>query len=61
MSPKEIRESLQLPRIVVAVRAGVSEPTVKLYEANPAEGVTAPMRRKLELVYASLAKQIEAA
>jgi transcriptional regulator with XRE-family HTH domain len=55
-SPKEIRKSRGLPRIVVAVRAGVSEPSVRSYENNPVEGVTPPIKAKLDPVYRELAE-----
>jgi transcriptional regulator with XRE-family HTH domain len=54
-SPKEIRKLRGLPRIVVAVRAGVSEPSVRAYENNPDEGVTDPIKQKLDPVYRALA------
>jgi len=58
--PREVREALGLPRITVAVRAGVSEPSVKCFELDPEAGVTPPIRRKLEPVYAALAAELQA-
>jgi hypothetical protein len=56
MTPKEIRKLRGLPRIVIAVRAGVSEPSVRSYENNPIEGVTPPIKAKLEPIYLELEK-----
>jgi hypothetical protein len=54
MSPREVRRQARVSQIVVAVRAHVSEPTVRLYEANP-EAVRDPIKKaSLDEVYASL-------
>lgn len=54
-SPKEIRQARGLPRIVVAVRAGVSEPLVRLYEEAPRAIKNDQKRAALDGVYAQLA------
>jgi len=54
MSPREVRQRARLPQIIVAVRAGVSEPTLRIYEANP-DAVRDPVKRaSLDEVYAHL-------
>jgi hypothetical protein len=55
-SPREIRESARLPRIVVCVRAGVAECTLRAYENDPVNGVTPRSKAKIDPVYAALAK-----
>ena len=57
LSPRGIRTALGLPRIVVAVAAGCSEPTVRSYELDQ-EGVTQATRAKLAPVYQQLGQQL---
>ncbi len=52
-SPREIRKAAGVSQIQVAVAAGVSEPTVRLYEANP-EAVSSEKRRALDVAYEGL-------
>jgi hypothetical protein len=56
MSPKELRLARRLPRIQVAARGGVSEPSVRLYELDPA-CVSPRIKRELDKVYADLAAE----
>lgn len=58
MNPRQIREARRLPRIVVAVRAGVSEPSVRTYEAST-DAVSSPIRQKLDPVYLALKNELE--
>jgi len=53
MTPREIRRAAGRSQIVVAVAARVSEPTLRLYEANPG-AVTMERRARLDAVYAAL-------
>jgi hypothetical protein len=55
LEPREIRQRARVAQIVVAVRAGVSEPLVRLYEADP-DAVRSPHKREsLDRVYTELA------
>jgi|CZKU01.1.fsa_nt_gi hypothetical protein len=54
MTPIEIRRRLGLPRRKITALADVSEPSVRSYELDR-NGVTAPIRAKLDPVYAALA------
>jgi len=58
----EFLEAIKRPqsRITVAVRAGLSEPSVKCFGLDPETGVTPRVRRKLEPVYAALASELQA-
>jgi hypothetical protein len=53
-SPREVRQAARVPQIVVAVRAGVSEPLVRLYEANRDAVKDTAKREALDGVYAGL-------
>ena len=52
-SPKEVRRLVRRSQIQVAVQAGVSEPTLRLYEANR-EAVGEEKRRALDAVYVAM-------
>jgi hypothetical protein len=52
-TPREIRKAAKLNMITVAVRAGVCEPTLRLYEANPS-AVGDDKRRALDAVFAAM-------
>jgi hypothetical protein len=58
MSPIQIRHRLGLPRRKIAARADVCEPSVRSYELDPERGVTAPIKARLDPVYAELAKTL---
>ena len=53
---KEIRKNANVSQIRVAVAAGVAEPTVRLYEANPSALSDERKRARLDRVYANIAK-----
>ena len=53
-APRTIREAAGISQMVMAVRAGVSEPTLRLYEANPAAVKDRRKREALDRVYAEL-------
>ena len=48
-----------MPLIEAAVRAGVSETTARVYEANPS-AVTPPKREALDRVYRAMAENDDA-
>ncbi len=54
MSPIEIRKLHGLPRRKIAAAADCCEPSVRSYELDPS-GVTAPLKARLDPVYAELA------
>lgn len=54
MRPKEIRQRAGRSRAWVAVQAGVSEPTARLYETDPSAVETEAKRNALAEVYARL-------
>jgi hypothetical protein len=54
-SPREIREAARVSIARTAVAANVSEPLVRLYEANCAAVATPHKRRALDEVYAGYA------
>jgi len=56
LRPRAIRERLHVPRIKVAVIAGVSEPSVRQYEADR-NSVSRRVREALDPVYADLARE----
>ncbi|MCE7895032.1 MAG: hypothetical protein DYH12_35885 [Sorangiineae bacterium PRO1] len=56
MTPREIRKAAGLTIEKTAVYAGVSSPTVRLFEADRL-AVTERPRRKLDAYYAQLAAQ----
>ena len=60
MTPKEIRLASGLSVERAAVAAGVTSPTLRLYEANT-EAPSAPTRAKLETFYATLAARLAGA
>lgn len=54
MDTRAIRQAAGIPLIRAAVAAGVSEPTARIYEANP-DAVKDPGRRaRLDAVYAQI-------
>lgn len=53
MSPRDIRIAAGKSQMWTAVQAGVSEPTLRLYEANR-ESVSEPKRKALDSAYAAL-------
>lgn len=57
MTPKEIRLASALTVEKAAVAAGVTSPTLRLYEANP-EAPSAPTRAKLSTFYTNLAARL---
>lgn len=61
MRAKEIRQRAGRSRMWVAVQAGVSEPTARLYESDPAAIESDSKRRSLAAVYASLVSVADAA
>ena len=59
MRPREIRQAAKVSQIQAAVRTGTSEPTVRLYEANP-NAIAAPDKRAaLDAFYAQLERALE--
>jgi predicted transcriptional regulator len=58
-TPKEIRAAARESQMRTAVMAGVSQPTVRLYEANPSS-VTLEKRIALDAVYAQLRAKVTA-
>ena len=54
MNPREVRRAAGWSQAKTAVRAEVSEPTLRLYEANQA-AVSESKRKALDAVYAKLA------
>jgi transcriptional regulator with XRE-family HTH domain len=58
-SARRVREDAGWTQIRVAVAAGVSLPTVRLYEADR-EAVRRSSREALDRVYASLAPEVRA-
>jgi hypothetical protein len=55
--PSEVRQRAQKSQIQAAVAAGVSEPTVRLYEANPDSVTDLRKRAQLDRVYATYAER----
>lgn len=60
LSPRQVRERAGVSQIQAAVRSGTSEPTVRLYEANPDAVKHATKRASLDAYYASLASRAAA-
>jgi hypothetical protein len=60
MRAKEIRQRAGRSRMWVAVQAGVSEPTARLYESDPSAVESTTKRSALASVYASLANALDA-
>lgn len=60
MRAKQIRELTGRSRMWVAVKAGVSEPTARLYEVDPAAIESEQKRAALAAVYAELAAEATA-
>lgn len=60
MHPREIRLAAHVSQIQAAVRTGTSEPTIRIYEANPDAVVTPAKRSRLDAYYAELARRVEA-
>lgn len=58
-SPREVRRARGMPLIEAAVRAGVSETTARVYEANPS-AVTPPKREALDRVYRAMVEDDDA-
>lgn len=54
---KHIRQALGLSQVVVAVRAGVSPPTLRAYELDPF-GVSATKREAIARTYRELAAEV---
>jgi transcriptional regulator with XRE-family HTH domain len=52
-TPREKRRAAGLSQVTVAVSAGVSLPTLRLYEANP-NAVTDDKRAALDKAYAAM-------
>jgi len=57
MSPKEVRQRARRSQAYCAVHAGVCEPTLRLYEAEPS-AVSTRTRAKLDAFYARLAAEV---
>lgn len=60
MTLEEIRKRAGRSRVWVAVQAGVSEPTVRLHEADPETPRDWRKREALLRVYAELRKEVGA-
>jgi hypothetical protein len=56
-SPREVRQRAQKSQIQAAVAAGVSEPLVRLYEANQDAVTDSRKRAQLDRVYAGFAER----
>lgn len=54
MSPREVRRAMNLPMGYVATHAGVSPPTVRMFEVRPEELANDAKRAALEAFYADL-------
>ena len=54
LEPRQIRQALGLSQEKVADEAGVSRPTLVLYEAKPAAVIDDAKRSALDAVYATL-------
>ena len=52
-APRERRRAAGLSQMALAVEAGVSLPTLRLYEANP-ESVSEESRRLLDAAYSKI-------
>ncbi len=59
MTSKEIRVQAKKSRAWVAVMAGVSEPTVRLFEVDPLSIETKSKRDSITEVYASLKRDLD--
>lgn len=58
MTPREIRLAAGVSQIRVAVQTDTSEPTVRLYEANPSAIRTRSKRARLDAFYTRLEHEL---